>query len=247
MKNKTRWWNRTWVRGGVLLHIAAYVRLADDIRNWQGWTVVRENDAIGLGLLSLGTLLLLLPALQTGMQTGIRWLVARRRSIKALSAEIEVLRLRCDTCQRECLEKTEELIEISEELSETTKKYKESQTELGKALIFLCGIDMEPTRSSLAVKFIDLADSRLAHDILDLFEDKAWNNSELEQISWRENPLPDYRIIMFTDHPNADFLKTAITEFNLLDVQQIGMASKEPGIEEDVTIIIFDRMGFGED
>ena len=146
--------------------------------------------------------------------------------------------------QREIDEKDRALKEESEELSHLARKYKALQFEFGKIWIDMCGRSLDEVGLSVSVQFIDHQDNILAQNIIAFSLPTTWNVGRFMQIKWRENPRPECRIVIFSDHRNAPGLRGAFTRCELLDGERIERMPKEDHMTSDVTIVIFDKASF---
>ena len=142
----------------------------------------------------------------------------------------------CDEYKRQAEDKDEGLVELRE-------KFKRLQREHGRWFLQWHGSQVTPMNLSVVVQFIEPHDSNLAKQISDEFFSLGgvWNRKPIEQIKWFQNPSSSARIVIFSDHVYADGIRGAFNECCLLGEEKVGLYSKEPHMQEDVTIIVFNK------
>lgn len=98
----------------------------------------------------------------------------------------------------------------------------------------------------VSVEFTDPRSESLARQVSDLFVSRSWKTRDIE-FRWRENPNPDYDIIIYSDHSNAGGLRGAFRYCKLLDDKSIGRMPREKPMEDHVTIVVFGPRGAPSD
>ena len=176
-------------------------------------------------------------------------LAKERQEVEQLQTKVDLLKTKSTLFQQQEEEKTRGLEEAtrklndkSEKLAECRKDYNSLQHQHGRAWIQSIGISKEILNLSVAVRFIDLRDRDLAKQSENIFS-YIWRVEKSEHVLLSDNPSPDHRIVMFSDHEDASDLKVAINRYDLLDGERIDRRPKQSDMENDFTIIIFPEEG----
>ena len=141
-----------------------------------------------------------------------------------------------DEYKRQAEDKEVELVGLQNQFKDFKQKY-------GRWWLQWGGSTTRPIGLSVAVQFIELCDSNLAEKIRGLFFSLSgtWKRKPVEQVKWQRNPSSESRIVIFSDHEHADGIKNTFNNFCLLDEERVNLYSKEPGMSEDITIIVFNK------
>ena len=118
------------------------------------------------------------------------------------------------------------------ELESLRNEFDDYTRKVGRLRIRICGESRDSLNLSVAVRFMDLKDEKLAQYIREFFwignnppDSYPWRRTdEIDQINWfpflRRGPTD--RIIIFSDHPNAKGIQTAFNNCKLLE-ERVGL------------------------
>ena len=176
-------------------------------------------------------------------------LAKERQEVEQLQTKVDLLKTKSTLFQQQeeettrgLEEATRKLNDKSEKLAECRKDYNSLQHQHGRARIQSIGLSKEIRNLSVAVRFIDLRDRDLAKQSENIFS-YIWRVEKSEHVLLSDNPSPDHRIVMFSDHEDASDLRVVINRYDLLDGERIDRRPKQSDMENDFTIIIFPEEG----
>ena len=154
-----------------------------------------------------------------------------------------VVQVRSAEEERDRYQYREKADEKEKELTELRSYSKAFKQKYGRWFLQWGGSTISPIGLSVAVQFIDLCDSNLAKKIWALFFSigGTWKRKPVEQVKWQQNPSSESRVVIFSDHEHADGIKDTFNDFCLLDEERVDLYSKDPGMSEDITIIVFNK------
>ena len=154
-----------------------------------------------------------------------------------------VVQVRSAEEERDRYQYREKADETEKELTELRSYFKAFKQKYGRLFLQWGGSTTLPIGLSVEVQFIELCDSNLAKKIWDLFFSigGTWKRKPAEQVKWQENPSSESRVVIFSDHEHADGIKDTFNDFCLLDEERVDLYSKDPGMSEDITIIVFNK------
>lgn len=147
--------------------------------------------------------------------------------------------------------KSKQLSDLKKRLGRLSYEFQAFRREVGKRRIIECGTSRESLGLSVAVQIMDHGDERLADKIRSYFwigpfptDDFPWTKTDNVHYVPMLRNRSDKRIVIYSDKPSAEEIKTAFNESGLLDepVDRIGQDFAERYQRKyDIAIVIFPR------
>ena len=159
-----------------------------------------------------------------------------KEELRFRSTQVSTLESERDRYKTEAEGKAEELARLGEEF----KAFKQQH---GRWRIHVCGMSDTPLGLSVSVKFIEPRDAGLAERVLGYFitARPIWKTKDIEPIKWFRNPSKA-RIVIFSDHDNAEGIKAAFNDCDLLEepVDRFDVGFARGNIPDvDIAIVVF--------